>query len=375
MHQINDSITETQEVSFVLDSSSRFSDLNKIDLSSYSRGIILCDESVSLNWLPKLKHIISNQLDIEHVELIKAVESSKNLNSFLNLIEILESKKCSTRDLIIAIGGGVVLDVSSFLASTYMRGVPLMMIPSTLIGQADASTAGKTCLNSMRSKNLMGSYYLPKIVYNNIEILSTTSPHSMRQGISEIFKYGLLGSKKLINLLEKYSTNKDKSFLIDIIEETIKVRLTIRKQHPLASNLGHTFGHAIEKCTNYAVSHGDAISVGTVMALEFGNRIGITTNQVKSNIIEKMQLLGLNVYIDSSLNVFELTDIMMRDKKSFQNQIGLVLLKEIEKPYFDKGNPFYYVKPDEINEFFNIFINKSNFTKENHWNYLMGNVN
>ena len=322
-----------------------------------------------------MKHIISNQLDIEHVELIKAVESSKNLNSFLNLIEILESKKCSTRDLIIAIGGGVVLDVSSFLASTYMRGVPLMMIPSTLIGQADASTAGKTCLNSMHSKNLVGSYYLPKIVYNNIEILSTTSPHSIRQGISEIFKYGLLGSKKLINLLEKYSTNKDKSFLIDIIKETIKVRLAIRKKHPLASNLGHTFGHAIEKCTNYAVSHGDAISVGTVMALEFGNRIGITTNQVKSNIIEKMQLLGLNVYIDSSLNVFELTDIMMRDKKSFQNQIGLVLLKDIEKPYYDKENPFYYVKPNEINEFFDIFINKSNFTKENHWNYLMGNVN
>ena len=140
-------------------------------------------------------------------------------------------------------------------------------------------------------------------------------------------------------------------------------------------NAGHTFGHAIEKCTNYAVSHGDAISVGIVMALEFGNRIGITTNQVKSNIIEKMQLLGLNVYIDSSLNVFELTDIMMRDKKSFQNQIGLVLLKEIEKPYYDKENPFYYVKPNEINEFFDIFIKKSNFTKENHWNYLMGNVN
>ena len=104
MYQINDSITETQEVSFVLDSSSGFKNLKKIDLSSYSRGIILCDDSVGLNWLPKLKHIISNQLDIEHVELIKAVESSKNLNSFLNLIEILESKKCSTRDLIIAIG-------------------------------------------------------------------------------------------------------------------------------------------------------------------------------------------------------------------------------------------------------------------------------
>ena len=375
MYQINDSITETQEVSFVLDSSSGFGDLNEIDLSSYSRGIILCDESVSLDWLPKLKRMISNQLHIEHVEFIEAVESSKNLNSYLKLIEILESKKCSTRDLIIAIGGGVVLDVSSFLASTYMRGIPLMMIPSTLIGQADASTAGKTCLNSMHSKNLMGSYYLPKIVYNNIEILSTTSPHSMRQGISEIFKYGLLGSKKLITLLEKYSTNKDKSILIDILEETIKVRLTIRKKHPLASNLGHTFGHAIEKCTNYAVSHGDAISIGTVMALEFGSRIGITTNQVKSNIIGKMQALGLNVYIDSSLNVFELTDIMMRDKKSYQNQIGLVLLQEIEKPYYNKGNPFYYAKPNEINKFFDVFLNKPNYKKENHWENLMGSVN
>ena len=83
MYKINDSITETQEVSFVLDSSSGFNNLNEIDLSSYSRGIILCDESVSLNWLPKLKRIISNQLHIEHVEFIEALESSKNLNSYL----------------------------------------------------------------------------------------------------------------------------------------------------------------------------------------------------------------------------------------------------------------------------------------------------
>ena len=136
-----------------------------------------------------------------------------------------------------------------------------------MAGERDA---GKTCINGPNTKNLLGTFYFPEFVYNNTNFLNSLPERELRQGWSEIFKYALLDSEKLIDLIKQYFDLLENNILISIIEETIRIRLKIREIDPLASNLGHTFGHAFEKISNYRISHGDAISVGMLLAIMFG---------------------------------------------------------------------------------------------------------
>ncbi len=346
---IKDSITETQDVNFILDSSKDFDLLDDIDLTGYEKAIVICDDSLKDDWWPKLEKKL--KVEIKHVEFMEAVEASKDVGSYAKLVDVLSDNGCSRDDLIIGVGGGIVLDVVSFLASTYMRGIDLMMIPTTLIGQADASTAGKTCLNTKAAKNLLGTLYLPKFVYNNVTLLSTNSDYHMRQGFSEIFKYALLGSNELLELLLDYNKDPDDSTMLKILEETIKVRLFTRKKHPLASNFGHTFGHAFEKYSDFAVNHGDAIAVGMLMALDFSVEKGLIDARLRDKVCDMMQELGLNTKVESGMDVDKIVELMLKDKKSSGSEIRLVLIEDIAKPYEKDGNRFYPVEPEVMKEF------------------------
>lgn len=368
--QINDSIIEKQEVSFVLDSSKDFEKLSLIDISIYQKTFVICDDSLKSSWWPKLKKKISTMTEVCHVEFVTSIESSKDLKSFTKLVDVLAEKNCSRDNLIIAIGGGIVLDIVGFLASTYMRGIALMMIPTTLIGQADASTAGKTCLNTKDAKNLLGTLYLPRYVYNNVTILSTSSKYHMRQGFSEIFKYALLGSSRLLDLLRQYHIKPCDETMVQILNETIKVRLITRKKHPLASNFGHTFGHAFEKLSNYSVGHGDAISVGMVLALDFSVEEKIISTQERDKIVSMMKNLGLNTALEVGIDSGKIVQLMQKDKKSSGAKIRLVLIEEIGKPYEKLGNRFYEVSPERMKKFLDISLVK--YSEKNCWKNLRG---
>ena len=256
-----------QNTIFYIDKSIDSKPLN-INLKQYDRAIIFCDKNLKKFFFKFKKKINENVVCLQPFYL-EPNESNKSLKNLPIIINYLEKIKCSKSDLIIAIGGGTITDVISFVSSIYMRGVDLFLVPTTLMGQADATTAGKTCINTGYTKNLIGTYYLPKFVYSNINYIKNLNIFQLRQGMSEIFKYGLLGSKKLIKLLEKYSDTHDLSLMEDILLNTIKVRMSLRKKNGLISNLGHTFGHAFEKTSNFQVAHGDAISVGILLALKF----------------------------------------------------------------------------------------------------------
>ena len=367
---IKDSITETQDVQFILDKDENLKHLNDIELSRYNRAIIICDSNLEKLIWPLIKKNISNQIEISRVEFIDAEESAKDLNSYSNLVEILCQIGITRFDLIIAIGGGIVLDVVSFLASTYMRGIDLLMIPTTLIGQADASTAGKTCLNASSAKNILGTLYLPKYVYNNVKLLKTNSEYHLRQGFSEIFKYALLGSEELLQLLFKYKNDKSENTLLEILAETISVRLKIRKRHVLASNFGHTFGHAFEKYSNFAVGHGDAISVGMLIALDFSFHEKLINKSLFDNIYSMMKELGLNTKINSGIDNIKLTKIMLMDKKSSNKLIRLVLIEDFVKPFYTNDSPFYGVKPKNMETFLLKILNDKKYAENDHWKKL-----
>ena len=282
----------------------------------------------------------------------------------------------SKNDLIVSIGGGTILDLSAFVASIYMRGVELMMIPTTLMGQADASSAGKTCINGKQTKNLVGSLYMPLYVYNNIHILKTADRYSRRQGLSEIFKYGLLGSKKLIRYLEQYARDslENDSLLIKILIETIKVRIKLRKIDPLVSNLGHTFGHAFESESKNLVAHGDAISAGIVCSLKLSLKKRYISKKLYFQLIKVMRDLNLNINIDKSSNVKRVVNLMKKDKKSDGDLIGFVLLKDIGKTVKTMNKKFLFLDAKYVTSFLIELYKEKDFLVTNHWKQLTKNV-
>lgn len=358
-----------QSVQFYIDKSNNSKTLN-INLKKYDRAIIFCDKNLKKIFF-KFKKKINKKIFFLKPIYLEPDENTKSLIELPKLLSYLEKIKCSRSDLIIAIGGGTITDSISFAASIYMRGIDLFLIPTTLMGQADATTAGKTCINTGYTKNLIGTYYLPKFVYSNINYIKDLQKFDLRQGKSEIFKYGLLGSKKLLKLLEKYSETYDLNLMEEILLNTIRVRMLLRKKNGLISNLGHTFGHAFEKTSNYQVAHGDAISVGILIALKFSLEKKIINLKFYIKILNLMKKLNLNMNIDHNYNIKNILDVMMKDKKSKYNLIGLVLIREISKIVYSPTKPFYFVSKKEMEKF--LKNNLPIFSKKNHWKNLKKN--
>ncbi len=348
--------TKEDTINFIIDDDENMDWISTFDSNNFSRFFIVIDKEVDKLWGNLLRKKLETHDKESFFFKVEAIEQNKSLDFYPKLIDFLEKNKCNLADLVIAIGGGIIIDLVSFATSTYMRGLPFITIPTTLIGQIDASTAGKTCLNTKESKNVLGTFYYPIISYNNIHFLKTNTKYHLRQGYSEVFKYGLLSSEKLISLLEKYGQLPPNDILMNIIKLSIETRVKIRKKHPLVSNLGHTFGHAIEKMSDFRILHGDAISAGTVVALNFAEKKGLITKEEVLKIINLMKKIGLNICIEKNINIDKWVELMMRDKKSSAHGMDLVLISGIEKPYEKDGKIFYATTPDAVKAFLEGFM-------------------
>jgi len=370
------SVTEDQKVNFLFDDCKDLSGLSEIKLKKYKKIFIIFDEALSNSWVKQISEKIKKSKSELHFIPLRGIEKVKSFREVEKLLYFLEESGCSKNDLIVSIGGGTILDLSAFVASIYMRGVELMMIPTTLMGQADASSAGKTCINGKQTKNLVGSLYMPLYVYNNIHILKTANGYSRRQGLSEIFKYGLLGSKKLIKYLEQYSRDslENDNLLLKILIETIKVRIKLRKIDPLVSNLGHTFGHAFESESKNLVAHGDAISAGIVCSLKLSLKKRYISKKLYFQLIKVMKDLNLNINIDKSSNVKRVVNLMKKDKKSDGDLIGFVLLKDIGKTVKTKNKKFLFLDSKYVTSFLIELYKEKDFLVTNHWKQLIKNV-
>lgn len=352
MNCLFDSITETQDVKFIFDKSCNLKGLDEIDLNKYNKAILICDEGLINNDLfLNVKKKLYEKIKFDDIIFIEASESKKSVNGYVDLVNNFSKFNCSKDDVIIAIGGGTILDLVAFFTSTYMRGVDLLMVPTTIIGMVDASTGGKTCVNTSYGRNILGTLFMPRYVYNNINFLKTNSNYHLRQGFSEIFKYSLLKSKELLNMLLKYNKEPNDNLLLEIVERTAKIRLTIRKKHQFVSNFGHTFGQAIEKISNFSISHGDAISIGIILALSFSIERNIIDKELKEKIINYMKELKLTTNTSKKIDVNDLVEMMSKDKKCSGKKIRLVLIEDIGKTWERKGKLFYECNKEEIKDF------------------------
>ena len=265
-------------------------------------------------------------------------EKAKSLSNFQKIINFLIDHNFDRSDGIIAVGGGVVGDVSGFAASAFLRGISFIQIPTTLLAQVDSSVGGKTAINIPAGKNLVGAFYNPTGVIIDTTVLNTLSARQLNAGLAEVIKYGLIQNKYLLSLLSNNATqilDRNHKIIEEIIFESIKTKAKIvtkdEKETGVRAllNFGHTFGHAIEASGKYKkILHGEAVAKGMLIASKISHFEGLLSEQEVSKIRDL--LLAYN--FDLTLTEYKYADLkpfIYRDKKVQKGKLNLVLLKGI----------------------------------------------
>ena len=274
---------------------------------------------------------------------INCSEKIKNFNNYVNLSEKIIKIGVERNSTIVAIGGGTLGDLSGFIASTLLRGINLILIPTTLLSQVDSSVGGKNGINTKSGKNLVGTFYQPKSVIIDPSILSTLSKRELLSGYAEIIKHGIINDKKFFYWL---NNNSKKIFKLDnnILTQAIYKSILIKRKYVLKDekeklknshsrailNFGHTFGHALETFYkfNQKFTHGEAISIGMIIAASFSHNLGYLSLKDFEKI--KIHFLSNNLPVQDE-NMFnkKIFNIIDKDKKNLNGKINFVLLKGI----------------------------------------------
>lgn len=265
-------------------------------------------------------------------------EAYKNSETLNKIYDVLLENRCERSTTLIALGGGVIGDLTGYAAATYLRGVPFIQIPTTLLSQVDSSVGGKTGINHPLGKNMIGAFYQPQVVLADIDTLNTLPPREFSAGMAEVIKYGLIRDADFFSWLETHIDALmalDESALSEAIYRSCrnKAEVVARDEHESGErallNLGHTFGHAIENAMGYGVwLHGEAVAAGTMLAADLSKRMGWMTADEVARV--HALLMRARLPLDApKLGVEKYLDLMQMDKKVADGKIRLVLQKGI----------------------------------------------
>lgn len=266
-------------------------------------------------------------------------EEYKTLQTLDLIMTALLEKRLDRSVTLIALGGGVIGDMTGFAAACYQRGVDFIQIPTTLLSQVDSSVGGKTAVNHPLGKNMIGAFYQPRCVIADIDTLNTLDDQQLSAGLAEVIKYGILGNKTFFEWQEEQMENliaRDPDALSYAIERSCQDKADVVTQDERESgvrallNLGHTFGHAIESGMGYGQwLHGEAVAVGMVMAMDLSERSGWVTKEDTQRVISLIEQANLPTKAPAELSVETMLDLMSVDKKASQGMIRFVLTKSI----------------------------------------------
>lgn len=287
---------------------------------------IISDDHVWPLYGNSLTNILSDAAISACHFLIPAGESSKNFENYQKIIQFLAENEITHTDQIIALGGGVVGDLSGFAAATYLRGISYIQVPTSLLAMVDASVGGKTGIDLPTGKNLCGAFWQPSAVLCDIDTCNTLPQDVFLDGCAEVIKYGILFDSDLFTHLEEKGAKFDlESVITRCIELKQDVVTTDEFDNGMRKllNLGHTFGHAIEKCSNYAISHGKAVGIGLAMSARS------TKCRDAQRIVALLRHLGLPA--STSIPANKLFDAVLLDKKRSGDMIDLILPQAIGK--------------------------------------------
>jgi len=298
--------------------------LNK-DISK-SSSIIFVDSNVSSEYK------FDENMNIHEI-LVN--EETKNIKTVEKIWEIMHFNSVTRSTNVICIGGGVLCDVVGFATSTYKRGANLVFIPTTLLAMVDASHGGKNGINNNYGKNQIGTFYLPNEVLVCVEFLNSLNKEEINTGLIEVIKAGFIGNNKILELVYgDDSIYSDRSLLQLAIDVKTKITKEDLKESNkrMYLNFGHTIGHLIESDSNYQISHGQAVGIGILIALEISEKEYNLNQSYRKNYMTFLNNSGLKSHYKFKKTRSELITILSNDKKVNNEKIIFVLLEEIEKP-------------------------------------------
>lgn len=262
-------------------------------------------------------------------------EQSKTLTTYGDILAFLAQSGITRSDTVVALGGGVVGDIAGFAAATWLRGVRLVQIPTTLLAMVDSSVGGKTAIDLPQGKNLAGTFYQPHLVLIDSNALQTLPQSVHTDGMAEVIKYGALTDRALFNLLPFAERQADSVIArcVDIKQEIVEKDERDFGVRQLL-NFGHTFGHALEKLSGYTLPHGQAVAIGMAMMARACHQKGLLPKEERDALIEKIAACGLPT--EPPYPQHQVWDAMARDKKRMEGGITLVLIRAIGDCYLQK---------------------------------------
>ena len=282
-----------------------------------------------------------------------AGEESKTLDTVKEIYKFLIENHFNRKDLLIALGGGVVGDLTGYTAATYLRGIEFIQIPTTLLSQADSSIGGKTGVDFDGYKNMVGAFYMPKLVYMNIATLQSLSDRQFYSGFAEVMKSALIKDGNFYEWLidQMYEIcERDVETLSEMVERSCTIKKLVVEKDPLEKgdrallNFGHTIGHAIEKYMNFTMTHGECVALGCVAAAFISWKKNWLSMEEYYEIRDMFVPFYLPISIDN-LDIEEVLRLTRSDKKAENGYIKFILLKKVGKALIDKT-----VTDDEIRE-------------------------
>ena len=303
------------------------------------KAVVITDTHVAPLYLERVSTSLRNAgFDVTSCAF-PAGEPSKRLSTIEGIYGHMAQAHITRSDFAVALGGGVTGDMAGFAAASYLRGIPFVQVPTTLLSQVDSSVGGKTGVDLPQGKNLVGAFWQPSFVLIDPDTLNTLSPHFFADGMGEVIKYGCIKSRALFDLL--IETEDITSIMEDVIYRCVDIKRDVVERDEFDTgerallNFGHTFGHALEKLHQYqGLSHGAAVGIGMVMMARLGEKAGFTAPGTADKIAAALEKYHLPVHSDLPLS--QIVEATASDKKSTGSSINLVLLKDIGASFVHK---------------------------------------
>lgn len=295
--------------------------------------VLVSDDTVAALYADKVsKSLLEQGFSVEQY-IFPHGEQSKTVATVSDLWRFMAEKQITRTDVIVALGGGVTGDLSGFAAASYLRGIRFVQIPTTLLAMVDASVGGKTAVDLPQGKNLVGAFWQPELVLCDYKVLETLPREYVADGMAEVIKYGFIGDKELLTLLDRATMSQ-----LDTEWEEIITRAIVNKKYLVEAderdkgarqllNLGHTLGHAVEKCSDFQLSHGQAVAIGMVWITKAAMKRGICKVDVLPILLELLQ--KYNLPIDGHYDAVQITQAALNDKKRTGETLNLVVPREI----------------------------------------------
>ncbi|HXN75382.1 MAG TPA: 3-dehydroquinate synthase [Gemmatimonadaceae bacterium] len=306
------------------------------ELAPAHRYVLITDSNVG----PLYATLVGDQLERGSIEVltIPAGESNKTRESWALLTDQMLAKRYGRDSAVIALGGGVVGDLAGFVAATYMRGIPVIQIPTTLVAMVDASIGGKTAVDTPAGKNLVGVFHPPAAVLADPQVLATLPLREMCAGFAEIVKHGVIADEQYLRLVASSAsemvsatTGSTSDTMLSLIVRSMEIKADIvsrdEREEGLRKtlNFGHTIGHAVELVSGYSLLHGEAVAIGMALESRLAERIGVAQTGTAATITKALQSAGLQTDLPPGIEPDEVIEAMRSDKKGMSGKTRLAL--------------------------------------------------